>query len=124
MSKTCKDCLHCSVDDDEVLCSGMPWHYPFGGSDTVTLDKEACEYFLERETTVFTEITANEEKLAEKLVYAIKQFVTIPSTSRENPGGYEIKTKWYSTIVADEFDSESEAIAATVEELKKEHNKK
>ena len=124
MSKTCKDCLHCSVDDDEVLCSGMPWHYPFGGSDTVTLDKEACEYFLERETTVFTEITASEEKLAEKLVYAIKQIVTIPSTSIENPGGYEIQTKWYSTIVADEFDSESEAIAATVEELKKEHNKK
>jgi hypothetical protein len=52
------------------------------------------------------------------LVYAIKQLVTIPSTSRENPGGYEVKTQWFSTILVDVFDSMEEAIAATLARLK------
>ena len=47
--KTCGECLHCAVDGDDILCVDMPWHYPFGGSDTTTLDKDACEYFIERE---------------------------------------------------------------------------
>lgn len=68
-SKTCKDCLHCSVDDGEAYCEGMPWHYPFGGSDLVALDKEACERFLERrKPTVFDQITASPEVLALELV--------------------------------------------------------
>jgi hypothetical protein len=62
----------------------------------------------------------SDEKLAEKLVYVIKQLFTISGESRKNPGGYEVKTKWFSTIVDGDFDSESEAIAATIEELKKE----
>lgn len=115
MSKTCKDCLHCSVDDDEVLCSGMPWHYPFGGSDTVTLDKEACEYFLERdELTVFDHITESVETLAEKLVY--KELIT------EEDDGYVYR--WRSTILPNDFwYDEDKAIAATLEELKKEWKK-
>ena len=58
------------MDEDEVFCSGMPWHYPFGGSDAVTLDKEACEHFLEQgKPTVFDHITKSPEALAEKVVY-------------------------------------------------------
>lgn len=65
----CKDCLHCTVDGDEVLCVDMPWHYPFGGSDSTTLDKEACEHFLEREQpTLFGLITKSPETLAQELV--------------------------------------------------------
>lgn len=68
--------------------------------------------------TLFDTITASPEVLAPKLVYVIKQLFTISGTSRENPGGYEVKTKWFSTIVDGDFDSESEATAATVEKLK------
>lgn len=67
--------------------------------------------------TVFQKITASPEVLAPKLVYVIKQLFTISGTSRENPGGYEVKTKWFSTIVDGDFDSESEAIAATLAKL-------
>ena len=118
--KTCKDCLHCSIEGaDEAYCCGMPWHYPFGGSDTVALDKEACGYFWERDKpTVFNRITTSPEVLAPQLVYVIKQLFTISGTSRENPGGYEVKTKWFSTIIDGDFDSGSEAIAATLARLK------
>jgi hypothetical protein len=74
------------------------------------------------QVTLFDRITASLEALAPTLVYAIKQLVTIPSTSRENPGGYEVKTAWFSTIVDGDFDSESEAIAATVAKLKEVYN--
>ena len=67
--KTCKDCLHCTIDGNEVLCVDMPWHYPFGGEDRTELDKEACEHFLERDKpTLFDQITRSYETLAEKLV--------------------------------------------------------
>ena len=104
--KTCKDCLHCSIEGaDEVYCCGMPWHYPFGGSDTVTLDKEACEHFLERDKqTFFDRITASPEVLAEKLLYA--------------PLG-EFCKLWYSTVLPGEhWNVKSEAVAATVAKLK------
>lgn len=107
--KTCKDCLHCSIESaDEVYCSGMPWHYPFGGSDIVTLDKEACEHFLERDKpTVFHRITASPEVLAEKLVYHVKE--------KADSGTYNY---WRSTISCDVWLKKAEAIAATVARLK------
>lgn len=99
--KTCKDCLNCSIEDtNEVYCSGMPWHYPFGGSDTVSLDKEACEYFLERrEPTVFDRITASPDVLVESLVFW--------------EGG------WTSRFIKFTTTNREEAIAATLEELNK-----
>lgn len=83
----------------------------------------ACESLLnmingENKSSIFDNITVSPEVLAEKLVYRIKQLFTVPSTSRENPGGYEFKTTWFSTIVDGEFDSKEEAITATVEKLK------
>lgn len=111
MSKTCKDCLHCSVDDDEVLCSGMPWHYPFGGSDTVTLDKEACKYFLERDKqTVFDQITQSIETLAEEFVDTLYDRVAC-------------EYRYYSMLTAEFYNSRDEAVAATIKELKKEYKK-
>lgn len=107
--KTCKDCLHCTVDDRDVLCVDMPWHYPFGGSDKTTFDKDACEYFIERKTTVFDKITANEEALAEKLVYYIE--------GKHSPFG----RRWKSTLTGDVcYVNRSSALEATIEELKKE----
>lgn len=107
----CYHCEHydnktdiCDVDGKVVI---NPWS-----------DAE-CDYLKEPET-VFDRITQSPEVLAEKLVYVIKQLFTISGTSRENPGGYEVKTKWFSTIVDGDFDSEAEAIAATVAKLKEE----
>ena len=110
-TKTCKDCLNCSVDDGDVLCSGMLWHYPFGGSDVVSLDKEACEHFLERKKpTVFDQITASPEVLAEKLVYEIR------STDPVFGGTYYW---WCSTIIPGEkWKKREEVFSATVEKLK------
>ena len=104
--KTCRDCFHCSIEGaDEVYCCGMPWHYPFGGSDTVTLDKEACEHFLERDKpTVFHQISASPEVLAEKLVYV---------------GLFDGMWLWRSTLLPNKgFENKAEAIAATVAKLK------
>lgn len=114
MSKTCKDCLHCSIEDtDEVYCTGMPWHYPFGGSDTVSLDKEACEHFLERdEPTVFDRITASSKALAEEFVE--------PYTCWGEDG--QLETRWrtnFRELSGMLFDTREEAIAATLEELNK-----
>lgn len=107
MSKTCKDCMYCSLEvSDKVYCSGMPWHYPFGGSDTTTLDKEACKYFLERDKpTIFDHIIASEETLAEKLVFPLAD-------------GW-----WMSSIIDDgtRFATREKAFSATVDALKKEH---
>lgn len=108
--KTCKDCLHCTVDNDEVLCVDMPWHYPFGGEDRTELDKEACEYFLERpKKTIFDQITQSHETLAEKLVY--EELIT------EESDGYVYR--WRSTILPNDFwYSAEKAVAATVAKLK------
>lgn len=107
MNKTCKDCLHCSIEGaDKVYCSGMPWHYPFGGSDTVTLDKEACEHFLERDApTLFDDITVSPEVLAEKFV--IKEYNHFGGSS-------------YISILlkGEDFYSYERAVAATVAKLK------
>ena len=111
MSKnTCKDCLHCSIENaDEVYCSGMPWHYPFGGSDTVTLDREACEHFLERDKpTLFDRIATTPETLAEKLVYKTICVAV-------NRVTYSC---WKSTITDESYRTKEEALAATVERLK------
>lgn len=121
--KTCKDCLHCTVDDDEVLCVDMPWHYPFGGEDRTELDKEACEYFVERDKpTVFDRITASPETLAEKLVY--KTAVEGQKTVYDRRGrGVGVRSYiyyvWKSSVTGDDtYTSEKEALAATVARLK------
>lgn len=121
--KTCKDCLHCTVDDEDVLCVDMPWHYPFGGSDTTTLDKDACEYFIERKTTVFDKITANEEVLAEKLVYSSYTKKKLPLYNMKKwLIGYKtvLHQVWRSSITDETYSKKSEALAATMKELKKE----
>ena len=114
MSKTCKDCLYCSIEGaDEARCSGMPWHYPFGGSDTTALDKEACEHFLERDKpTVFDRITASPESLAPKFIF--KQW-----------HAFDGKWGWFSLLLmagdkidSPWFESYEEAYDATVEKLK------
>lgn len=103
--KTCKDCLHCTVDDDEVLCVDMPWHYPFGGEDRTELDKEACEYFLERpKKTIFDQITQSYATLVEKLVYFAYSDVE--------------RDHYRSTIVKGDWRTREKAIAATVAKLK------
>ena len=104
--KTCKDCLHCTVDGDEVLCVDMPWHYPFGGQDRTELDKEACEHFLERDKpTLFDQITKTPETLAEKLVFEI--------FCKEDPN-----IKGWTSAFTDVHETREEAITATVEKLK------
>lgn len=106
--KTCKACLHCSVENkNEAYCSGMPWHYPFGGSDTTALDKEACKYFLERDKpTIFHQITASPEVLAPNFVYF----------AMEDEEGRDY---WGSSLLDGQFwKTEKEAFAATVKKLK------
>ena len=108
-NKTCKDCLHCTVDGDEVLCVDMPWHYPFGGEDSTTLDKEACEHFLERDKpTLFDLVIKSPETLAENSVY-----VHVECNS-DGEKEYFFATPWtdelYETIEA--------AVAAAVVKLK------
>lgn len=78
-----------------------------------------CKMFeLKGMPPLFETITASPEVLAPKLVYVIKQLVNTSGTSRENPGGYKVKTEWFSTILVDAFDSMEEAITATVAKLK------
>lgn len=103
--KTCKDCLHCTIDGDEVLCVDMPWHYPFGGEDRTELDKEACEHFLERDKpTLFDQITRSYETLAEKLVVEYRHGVK--------------DYAYYSTVTCELYNTKPEALAATVAKLK------
>lgn len=103
--KTCKDCLHCTVDGDEILCVDMPWHYPFGGSDSTTPDKEACKYFVERDKpTLFDQITQSHETLAEKLVVEYRHGVK--------------DYAYYSTVTYELYNTKSEALATTVAKLK------
>lgn len=103
--KTCKDCKNF-----ETICKYvLPSTSAYG-----------CTNF-ENKNTVFHCITANEEILAEKLVYCNVTVKTILSISREQPGGVELTKKWYSTIIPDKvWENEEEAIATTVAELKKE----
>ena len=91
---------------------------PYADIPTMIEDKKRKQ--VQMKQTLFHRITASPETLAPKLVYVIKQLVTISGTSRENPGGYKVKTKWFSTIIVDDFDSEAAAIAATVAKLKEE----
>lgn len=108
--KTCKDCLHCTVDGDEVLCVDMPWHYPFGGQDRTELDKEACKHFLERDKpTLFDQITKTPETLAPNFVVEI---ITEHLTAKFVVG-------YRSTIIPGKiWKTETEAITATVAKLK------
>jgi hypothetical protein len=93
----------------------MPWHYPFGGSDTVTLDKQVCKHFLEREKpTVFDHITQSVEALAPEFVE--------PYTCWGEDGYLE--TRWrtnFRELSGMLFDTREEVISATVAELKKEY---
>ena len=99
--KTCRDCLHCSI---EGHCFGMPWHYPSGGSDITTLDKEACEHFLERDKpTVFRQITVSPEVLAKSLCGNVRVGCF---------SGY------YSMLTDRYYPSMEEAVAATLAKLK------
>lgn len=114
-NKTCKDCLHCSIENkNEVYCSDMPWHYPFGGSDTTTLDKKVCEHFVERDKpTIFDHITQSYEMLAEKLVY---------EESLIKPDGTYV-CRYFSTIIDGGcWLDEEEAISATIAKLKGVYN--
>ena len=104
--KTCKDCLHCTVDDDDVLCVDMPWHYPFGGSDRTELDKEACEHFIERDKpTLFDMLTQSPEKLAKNSVY-----VHVVSNGDGEPE-YFFATQWTGDLYETIEDAEAAALA-------------
>lgn len=100
MSEKKKNCLNCRINwDREGRC-------------------EVCRWEDKDHPSLFYQITRSPEELAPKLVYVIQRLATIPSTSRENPGGYKVETQWFSTILFDAFDSEAEAITATLERLK------
>lgn len=127
-NKTCKDCLHCFIENkNEVYCVDMPWHYPFGGSDSTTLDKEACEHFVERDKpTIFDHITQSYEMLAEKLVYkaAIEGRETVYDLRGRGVGVRScIDYVWKSSVTGDDiYASEEEAFSATVAKLKEVSN--
>ena len=91
--KTCKDCKNF-----ETVCKyALP-----------STSAYACINF-ENKNTVFHRITANEEALADKLVYYIE--------GKHSPFG----RRWKSTLTGDVcYVNRSSALEATIEELKKE----
>lgn len=72
---------------------------------------ESCAHYNPK-LTVFEHITQSMEALAEKMVYHVKE--------KADSGTYNY---WRSTISCDVWLKKSEAVAATIEELKKEYNK-
>jgi hypothetical protein len=68
----------------------------------------ACDSFKSNERTIFDRITASEEVLAEKLVYR-KYYILRGET-------------WTSNVLTAEFETKTEAIAATVAKLKEVEN--
>lgn len=91
-------------------CGSLNIEYLFEGEDGWCHD---CGlHFLTSDApiaTIFDHITQSVETLAEKLVYHVKE--------KADSGTYSY---WRSTISCDVWLKKSEAIAATVEEMKKE----
>ena len=99
MSKKCADC-GCEVNPNVI--QGM-YYCPRCDDDKAERDVLPL--------TVFDHITESEEALANELVY--KKIDSFYCTSGA-------VVRWTSTISDWEYDAKSEAIAATIEELKKE----
>ena len=107
MSKRCPKCDSTNTSKD--------WYAHDQGVCYVCAD---CCYVGDpeefREQTVFEHITANEEALAEKLVFL--KAVLYSCNTKDNTNYIE---QWISTICNDVYSSKHEAFAATVAELKK-----
>lgn len=71
--------------------------------------------------TVFNHITESEEALAEKLVYVSLEEYYKPFSANKCGNGIVIREEWRSTITGGTWKTRAEAIAATIEELKKEY---
>lgn len=120
-NKTCGECKYFNPESTFDYPPNQNVRECTGGfykGSFVAPDAPCCPDFKPKQT-VFHQITASPEVLAEKFVYCNVTVKTIPSTSREQPGGVNITKGWYSTIIPDKvWSSESEAIFATVAKLK------
>jgi hypothetical protein len=74
-----------------------------------------CEYFEPKTLTVFDHITESVEMLAEEIVYPYK--IRFAYGSEDNWQEY-----WTSPLIENFYPTRNEAIATTIEELKKEWN--
>lgn len=102
MSK--KSCINCRHHIDGIY--GMYCKARSARITTSNWFECGCPHFEKRQRTVFDYITQSEEKLAEKFVYCEKTFTD--------------GDIWYSLLLGEiGYSKESEAIAATIEELKK-----
>ncbi len=73
-----------------------------------------CQHFEELKQTIFEKITSSMETLAEKLVYHFNLY-------RNTKDGRVKQRHWSSSLTEDyAFETREEAVAATVEKLKKE----
>lgn len=118
--KTCKDCMYCSIEgDNEAYCSGVPLNHPFDESYIVSLNKKACKYFLGGDKpTIFDQITASPEVLAERLVYCLNSSSLRVIDSAGRLLAYENEV-WGSTVLPGSFWTEyNKAFDATVARLK------
>jgi hypothetical protein len=103
-NKTCGECRYFEVDRIAAKCKK--------GCVICGDDMPACEYFEMEEPTVFDRITASPEVLAPCLVFHIEK--TVQSGELQ----YNI-VSWGSTIIPERtFETEPEAIAATIARLK------
>ena len=103
---TKRSCEYCKYLTDGCRCKARDERI----TSSIWFER-GCPHFEEFKQTVFDKITASEEALAEKLVY--EELIT------EEDDGYVYR--WRSTILPNDFwYNEEKAIAATVEELKKE----
>ena len=103
MSK--RSCEYCRYFTDGCRCRARDEQI----TSSILFD-EGCPHFEESKQTVFDYITQSVETLAEELVYIIR--------CEEDPTW----TEWGSNIVQGVFETREEAVAATIEELKKEVN--
>lgn len=96
MSKKCGDCRYFATTGSSSVCT----LYCSG-----TSEEECCRNHEAK--TLFDQLTASREAFADKLVYAVHY------------GGLYF---WHSTLIypAFPFETKEKAIAATLEELKKE----
>lgn len=96
-----KKCIWCGCEVNPNVIQGM---YYCPRCDEDLTDKDVLPM------TVFDKITESAETLADLLVYIIR--------CEEDPTW----TEWGSNIVQGVFETREEAVAATIEELKKEVN--
>lgn len=104
-NKTCKDCFHFygvaeDMNGEVGMCDLQSSEYP----NYKVAGETACDKF--NAPTVFDRITASPEVLA-------PEFVGIVFDHR-----YTSRDRFYSMLTKEFYDSESEAIAATVVRLK------